>query len=506
MADTAIQTNGHAQQPESYDLVMRALESLSFLDRYRFAKQLGTTFNGHRDINAILGYPETITVSDYRLMYDRGGIAGRVVDALPKATWRGGVELIEKENSSTRTRFELEVEELFLALDVISELEAVDILSQLSTYACLLLGTAEKGNLATPLPVSSNGLKSLIYLQPYLGGGGPDSNVRTTATLQTVTHDVDITIQDLDLNPASPRYGQPLMYRLVKATDKADAQDVHWSRVIHVAERTLGNKIYSAPALERVWNNLLDLQKVSGGGSEAFFQRANQGRLWTIDKETKGLQPEDLESFRDQIDKFQHNITRDVRAKGVDVKTLGSDTANFSSPQDAIITLIAGTSTIPKRILTGSEMGELASSEDRDNWRDQVNGRRNRYAAPRLLRRLVNRLIDFQYLTKPASYNERWGAVMNMTEEEKRVKAKSWADTKTSEGQVFTNDEIRDECYEKAPLTDEQKAALRPVPDANPFAGFPRAASQNEVDELAAAIEANDVKTIERLIGVSLVE
>ena len=75
--------------------------------------------------------------------------------------------------------------------------------------------------------------------------------------------------------------------------------------------------------------------------------------------------------------------------------------ANFSNPADAILTQIAGSKAIPKRILTGSEMGELASSQDRDNWKDQINGRQTGYAGPYIVRPLVDRLIKYGYLPTP---------------------------------------------------------------------------------------------------------
>lgn len=494
--------------------VLRTAASV-LVERLQLGRAMGLTFDGKRNLGEAFGYKSELGPADYRLRYERGGIAGRIVDAFPKATWRGGVELIEDEDAKHDTEFEQAWRSLEARLHITVKLEAVDILSRLSTFAVLLIGDGE--DLSTEL-AKNKGPEGLIFLTPYLGAGGPNqlgARANQGGALSSFAESgvsvADARVADYDKDPQSPRYGLPSGYQLRRMNfGDANFADkiVHWSRVVHIAEGCLDDQVYGQPALRRVWNLLDDLDKVVGGGAEAFFQRVNQGRLWNIDKEVKGLTPAEKEDFRTQIEAWEHGITRNVRARGIDVTDLGSDTSNFLSPADAIETLIAGSVGIPKRILTGSEMGELASSQDRDNWRDQVNGRRMQYAEPDVLRRTVDRFIEYGFLPKPTQYKARWGAVMNMTEDEKQTKAKSWAETKTDEGQVFLNDEIRDLCYEMAPLTPEQKQAMAEAKAAAtpPVApGFPRAAQDIDdslVERLAQAIEQNDTAVIDEIIGV----
>jgi len=80
--------NGHADVPE-----MRSLGDV-IIDRLMFMRQAGITFGGDRDLYTAFGYDRVITHKQYRDRYARGGIAGRIIDALPNATWRGDVELI----------------------------------------------------------------------------------------------------------------------------------------------------------------------------------------------------------------------------------------------------------------------------------------------------------------------------------------------------------------------------------------------------------------------------
>jgi hypothetical protein len=291
---------------------------------------------------------------------------------------------------------------------------------------------------------------------------------------------------------------------------------VHWSRIIHIAEGGLDDEVFGVPVLENIWNYLDDLDKVAGGGAEAFWLRANQGTHLDVDKDMD-LSPEARQSLSDQASEYQHQMRRMLQTRGVSVQTLGSDVANFSNPVDAILTLIAGSKGIPKRILTGSEMGELASSQDRDNWKDQINGRQTGYAAPYIVEQLADRLIAYNYLPKPKQYSVRWPHIETLTEDERAQGATRWAAVNRTQGApVFTIDEIRDKWYGLVPLTPEQvdanKVALAPT---QPFGGGGSPVSAvrgikaaESVDEetlraLEQAIETNNTDVIDAIIGVT---
>ena len=60
----------------------------ALLERSRLAGQLGLSFEGKRDMYETLGYSESLTFAQYAAEYDRGDIAGRVVDLPASDTWR----------------------------------------------------------------------------------------------------------------------------------------------------------------------------------------------------------------------------------------------------------------------------------------------------------------------------------------------------------------------------------------------------------------------------------
>jgi hypothetical protein len=194
------------------------------------------------------------------------------------------------------------------------------------------------------------------------------------------------------------------------------------------------------------------LEKITGGTAESFFQRAKQVLHANIDKDVTFTDPQ-MAAMKSKFEEYQNNITTFIPTRGVDVKFLESSSAKSAAEADVILTQIAGTTKIPKRILTGSEMGELASAQDAANFDSRVKDRRSGYAEPVIMRPLVDRLIEYGYLPTPAQYEVGWPVEETMDEKGKSDFAMTLANVnKTFDGVVFTEDEIRDMAFDKEPL------------------------------------------------------
>jgi hypothetical protein len=454
---------------------------------------------------------------------------------MPDACWRGETpfEIIEDEDPEHDTEFEQAWKAISLTHKVPTKLQRADKLSRLSTYSVILIGAP--GQLEEELPKSATGDAALLFFKPYSGGGGPGDN----AERQSLGIGARATIFEYDENPKSARFGDPLTYQINFfqrrfVAGESPLPKVHWSRIIHVpADNALEDDVFGQPALERVWNLLADLRKVTGGGSEAFWLRANQGLHLDVDKDMSLPDVQNtVAALKEQADAYKHQLDRWIRTRGVKVETLGSDVANFANPADAIITQIAGAKRVPKRILTGSEMGELASTQDRENFRDQINGRQAQHCAP-VVRQLVDRLVTYGYLPEPKKglleYQVKWPKVEVQSETEKADGAMKWSQTKVGEDPVFTDPEIRDKWYGLPPKTDEQwqeiddrkaeavarqqeamAAAAPPAKDGekdSKVLPFQRRAAEASDDELltvlTAAIEADNEEVISAIIGVT---
>jgi hypothetical protein len=421
------------------------VEALRFasdmVSRAQIAGMAGLTFSGRRDLYGALGYRRVVTYRDLMARYERGDIAARLVEAYPKETWRVGVEIIDDEDPEVTTDLEQAMADLNERLYLWVELYRLDVLAGQGEYAGLVLGA--EGDPAGELPKMSS-QEGILYLQPY----GQDS----------------LKIDSYDEDPASPRFGQPQFYALSAASvgkRKQVSRRLHWSRVLHAAHNVLDNKVIGKPHLLRVWNRLDDLDKVVGGGAEAFWLRANQGHVYSIDKDTK-FEAAQLTKLKEEADELAQGMRRTMALRGATVQALGSDVANFVNQITGIVSLISGATGIPQRILLGSERGELASTQDAKAWDDRVGDRREQFATP-LVRQFVDRLIERGALP-PADdekYDVRWPEFEELTLDQKAGVAGALADlNKKSGGTIVLPEEIRDRVLGWSRLTKEQLAKI----------------------------------------------
>lgn len=339
----------------------------------------GGSFNGKRDLYEAFGWD--VSVDAYMLwqMYLRGGIARTLVEAYPTATWGQPPQITG--NQSWTKAWDTLVDDQ----DLWSIMLRWDRVSQLGRYALLLVGLDDSQRLETP--VNSSRTSKVLYLQPY--------------------SDRSAIITKWGTDPTDPRFGLPLEYTInpglalletfpgvntnpvtQRAVPHQVPYRVHHSRVIHVAQNALENENFGQSILWAPWNYLTDLQKVVGGSSESYWMTANRGMHADIAKELE-LEDEDEAALTAEIDDYQDGLRRFIRTRGVTIKDLGSDVADPTGPFETLVTLIAGTARIPKRILLGSEAAHNASTQDKGNWAEHVDEYRKLTAQPMFLLKLV---------------------------------------------------------------------------------------------------------------------
>jgi hypothetical protein len=356
----------------------------NLIQRAAVAAGLGLTFDGQRDLYASFGWPRQVSLINIFNMYFRGGIAQRVVHAYPDSTWGRPPRLYLPENEEFNQRFA----RIAWDLDLWDVFRRADILAGLGRYSIILIGT-NRGRMEAPIPRGGAGALQITYLQPY-----GENNVRISAW---------------DTDPQSPRFGLPERYTIgpVDGFNQANAPmpsapsttpqrrsfDVHHSRVIHISHGGLEGKTYGLPRFIPVWNYLEDLIKVVGSSSESYWRTAYQGLHADVDSDMD-LDEEDEANLTAEMDEYQHNLRRIIRTRGVKVQSLGSTVADPRGAFDVLVTLISGTTGVPKRILLGSEAGQLASSQDKANWAERVEEYRELHAEPNIIWPFVTWCMD----------------------------------------------------------------------------------------------------------------
>ncbi len=418
----------------------------ALIQRADFAELAGQSFRGDRNIYESLGYQRILKPTDYRGRYNRGGIAKRIVEAFPRSTWRGGGELVEDEDPDNETPFEKAFADLNKRLKVWTIFERADILAGLGRFSVILLGAPGKFD----EPLKKCKPEDLKYMTPF--------------------SERDVTVETLVDTTDDERFGLPTYYNVRRIGLQNNQSNslglrVHYSRIIHVADGLLDDPLFGTPRLMAPWNYLDDLDKVVGGGAEAFWKRADRGMHVKIDP-TLTATDTMVAELKDNLQEYTDRLKRNITTQGVDLVPMGSDVAQFNASAATLIDLISATTGIPQRILMGSERGQLASSNDQTNYDDRVQDRRDAYAGPVIVQPFVQRMQEFGILPECDDYEARWPEIEELDEKEKMELAYKAAQTNQAQGEtVITSDEIR-EMLGREPLTDQQKEQLQAEADA----------------------------------------
>jgi hypothetical protein len=382
--------------------------------RANIAQRLGVMFLGERNIPQILGYKAALEYRDFKARYIRQDLAHRSVKAYPEATWSQPPGIKEDDNDDVETVFEAAWNRLAGRLNVFATLARADLLANLGQYSVLLIGMRNQGDLQT-LAAPVRGDEDVLYLTPYSEEWAK--------------------IERLESNAGLPTFGKPLMYRIdfSRSTEAGKTPVasktvlVHASRVIHIAEDILDDDVYGIPRLEPIYDKLDDLLKVVGGSAEMFWRDAKR-RVALELRNDYTLGADDEKALTDEVAEYMHDLKDFIRVAGVDVKNMSGVVASPKEHFEVLLDVIAGTLGIPKRVLTGSERGELASSQDSANWLERVTRRQRQFAEPRILRALIDRLIELRALPAPAQpYTVAWDNLLSLSEEKQAAVAKDVA-------------------------------------------------------------------------------
>ncbi len=367
-------------------------------NRANLAAMAGKTFLGNRDLYKEMGYKRTLEFTDFNERYFRGGIASKVVDAFASATWRNKPTIV---GDGT---FVEEFEKLAQRIKLYHYLERIDKLAGIGQYGVLLMGTRGANSLEDPLTKVSSP-DNILFLAPFTQGNA--------------------SILTLERSTSSERFALPKIYRLdmIRETDNLVMKnfpvgkiDAHYTRVLHVADGLTEDDIFGTPRMQKVWNYLDDLDKISGASAEGVWKTVDRGIQFDVDKDME-MSDEDEADFSDEIAEYIHGFKRYFKTKGITANVLGSSVADPKGPFNIAIALISGTTGIPQRVLLGSERGELASSQDERNFNGRVKERQNSFATPIMLRPFIDNLIRIKALPE-SEYRIEWPDPSTLTDKE----------------------------------------------------------------------------------------
>ncbi len=394
-------SNGHVQEEPALNM-----RDMAFLLNEVFTsrtKLMDNLFDSRRDIDTECGYPKTITAEQFRTMYERNGIAERVVNVYPEETW--GMDPVVKENDKVKeTDFEKSWRELEEELGLYAFMERADELSGIGRYGVMLLGFDDGRDLKEPLP----GLKK---------DGTFRENNKPLKLLYVRTFDEESAkVSKFNSDKNNPRYGYPeeydikfLEYSAEQTSEGGEAvttqQKVHWSRIIHIADNRKNSEVFATPRQQPVWNRLYDIRKMLGGSGEMYWRGAFPG----ISLETMpGFEDAkiDTTTTKERMQDYMNGLQRYMLNIGMTAKSLPPQ---VESPRDFLLVQLQAitiTIKVPLRIFLGSEAAQLASGQDTRNFNRRIKRRQHKYVSPFIIKPFVERLIQVKAIIAPSETTE----------------------------------------------------------------------------------------------------
>jgi len=384
------------------------------------SKYLNKNLDDRRSINDDCGYPDNPDIDSHFLpLYEREGVARRTVNIYPDECWKSIPSVFETDDTDEETEFEKAFGELGKSLmgeedhynpedsghPLWEYLHRLDIVSGIGRYGVLLLGFDDSEDFSKEVQ-PRNGKIKLVYVRVF--------------------HEANAQITKLDENKNSSRYGQPVEYSLSttnvsSVTDSetsVDAMKVHWTRVIHVADTLVTNELYGTPRLKSNLNRQLDLRKLYGGSAEMYWRGAFPGLALQTNPNMDPDYVIDRTALKDNMENFFNSLQRYSLLEGLEANML-APTVVDPSPQVAVqIDAICIDIQCPRRIFTGSERGELASSQDSEAWEGRLKSRRTEYITPKIIVKVINRLIKVGILpVPPEGFKVAWEETQQLSEE-----------------------------------------------------------------------------------------
>lgn len=440
---------------------MLGLADRALLERLAVMRYAGLSYGGDRDYYATLGYNRNPDPKEYRARWERGGIAETINDAPAEASWRDRPKVIDEASEGADdepvTDFEKDVQTLFDDLQLLHYLERWDKALGMGEYGLLMLGLAESDT-ANIEDIESADAPSLDQAAEEDTYDIADLAYFSVFTQESVADVATVT------NPMHERYGLPQRYDLeLDAGDGARTETVHYTRVLHAAEGLLDNEVYGKPRLRPVLNRLDDREKILGGSAEAYWRSADRRLQLNYEGDAK---PQDADDVAEEAEEMIHGLRSVITTRNTELTAIEGSDPDPTGALDKNTEELSGTVGIPKRILTGSERGELASTQDKATFAGRIAERQSSFCEPMMLRPLIDRLVFLGIVSEPTGdgYEVEWEDIFELNELERAELAKTWAEALKNAapmgdpGSLATDAEIREAILQWDPEKGEESS------------------------------------------------
>ncbi len=375
------------------------------------------------------GYPESVDFPEFYSFFNRNPIAKGLIMRMVDKSWETLPEISEHEEAidakNKATPFDKELKRFFKRTKFWSRCKGVDWRQRVGRYAGLVIIAKEANipegqerQLVMSEPLKLNSLDQIMKFVPV-----------TEEQLEVLEDDV---VND----PTDPRFGMPTYYHyqeneLGTKSDRArTAFQLHHSRVIIFAEGAeTGVSIYGRPVLEACYNNLVDLEKIWGGGAEGFLLNARTPLNINMQAGDNAPDPAQLaqllgtdldglgDAFDEQIQEYIQGVNAHLLTQGMDVKNLSVSIPDPEKYVQVELEACCAGEGLPVPILIGQQIGQRSSDENAKEWARTVESRKKAYLYE-AIEFALEHLMDIGAMKRKEIY-VHWDSLLNASPTER---------------------------------------------------------------------------------------
>lgn len=381
-------------------LIVNVTESELRRKREELLGVYGSLDAGRPNAWAQYGYKTALTFSDFLQAYERGGPGHGAVHRILDKCWQE-MPRIKQPKADEETPWETKLNKLLTSIKGWQKLRDFDRRNMVGHYAGLIYRVADGQPLDQPLVKAAK----LVDLVPV--------------------YEEQLKVTKWNTDQMSEDYGKPEMYQYRKrrqmGQDTQGAPDdwanVHPSRVQILAEGSVGDMFDGVPLLKAGFNNLVDLEKISGGSAESFLKNSARTIVFNYDPQanvqaitqnadgTPGTQTV-REVHEDQTRALNRNQESSIVLQGGEATTLQTTVSDPGPSFDVAANLFSASVQIPFTILFGQQTGRLASDEDKADMVARCKSRQRNELTP-MITELITRL-QAAGLAEPGEFEVEW--------------------------------------------------------------------------------------------------
>ena len=374
------------------------------------------------------GYKQHLTYYDFRVMYERQGIAGGVVDMHAQLAFQTLPEIVEGDDDSENkkeTTTEKEFRQFSKRTSLFQKYMDATIRRSVGNYSALIIQIADGKEWTEKAEnVSEEQIVKFIPVwehQLYVNQYDQDT------LSPTYSEPLSFTYNEYDFNRSNTKNSGP------QRSVTIDASRVIWFGDLYSngSATLMGNLM-----LKNGYNDFATLEKLIGAGGEGAYKNAARHIATSFDKDTNiedmakmfGVKVEEMgDIFQEMTRDLNSNFDAGMFGKAATYTVLSTSLPDMRETFDNAAMSAAASVQYPMTVIVGQQTGERASTEDGKVTAKRATSYRNNVLTPELMNVLSS--LQSLGLWQGTEFTVVWDSLLDASESEKIENAYKMAQT-----------------------------------------------------------------------------